>query len=97
MIVPVVLELCGILPRTVSIVDGTIVIRTMGTLREGPTLALLTFSSVAMTVAACWFIGQSRDALSRAEARLHLQAWHVQRMMPEGLRQSPPGSSKTSA
>jgi serine/threonine-protein kinase len=84
-IVPVLLEQAGILPRTVSIHEGALVIRTLGTLREGPTITVLVIAGVAMTVSASLFISRMRDALSHAEQRLHLHAWHVQRMMPEGL------------
>ena len=85
MIIPVFLEYAGVLPRTVTVQEGAIVIRTLGTLREGPAIAFLTLAGVVMTLSACLFIARIRDALSAAERRLHLHAWHVQRMMPEGL------------
>jgi serine/threonine-protein kinase len=85
MIMPVLLEALGVLPRTVTVRDGAMVIRTLGTLREGPAMAFLTIGGVVMTVSACWFIGQIRDALSHADCRLHVHAWHVQRMVPADL------------
>jgi serine/threonine-protein kinase len=84
-VAPVLLEVAGVLPRTVTVGEGAIVIRTMGTLREGPAVAFLVVGSVAMMLSASFFIGRMRDALNLAERRLHLHAWHVQRMMPEGL------------
>jgi eukaryotic-like serine/threonine-protein kinase len=85
MVVPVLLEYTGVLPQTVTVREGAIVIRTLGTVREGPAIFFLTVAGVAMTLSACLFIARIRDALSAAERRLHLHAWHVQRMMPEGL------------
>jgi eukaryotic-like serine/threonine-protein kinase len=85
MIVPIALEYAGVLRRTVTLRDGEIVIHTLGAPREGPMMAFLTIAGVAMTVSGCFFIARLRDSLSTAERRLHLQAWHVQRMMPEGL------------
>jgi serine/threonine-protein kinase len=85
MVAPILLEAAGILPRTITVQEGAIVIRTLGVLREGPVIAFLAIAGVAGTLAASFFIAQLRDALSRTERRVHLHAWHVQRMVPEGL------------
>jgi hypothetical protein len=85
MVVPAVLEYAGVLPRTVTVQEGAIVIRTIGTLREGPAIIFLVIAGISMTLSSCFFVGSIRGALVRAERRLHLHAWHVQRMMPEGL------------
>jgi hypothetical protein len=85
MVVPVLLEVLGVLPPTVTVTPGAIVIRTLGTLRPGPTLAFLVLAGLASALSACFFIGSLRDALDRAELRLHVHAWHVQRMMPDGV------------
>ena len=85
MIVPVLLEALGVLPRTVTVHDGAIVIRTLGIHPAGPVIAFLAIAGVASTLSACFFIARLRDALSHAERRVHLHAWHVQRMVPEGV------------
>jgi serine/threonine-protein kinase len=85
MVAPILLEAAGVLPRTVTVEDGAIVIRTLGALRQGPVIALLAIAAVASTLAAAFFIAQLRDALSRTERRVQLHAWHVQRMLPEGM------------
>jgi hypothetical protein len=48
-------------------------------------IAFLAIAGVASTLAAAFFIAQLRDALSRTERRVHLHAWHVQRMVPDNL------------
>jgi hypothetical protein len=85
MVAPVVLEVLGVLPRTVTVEDGAIVIRTLGALHAGAVIAFLALSVVAGTLSAAYFIAQLRDSLSRAERRVHLHAWHVQRMVPDSV------------
>jgi serine/threonine-protein kinase len=82
---PFVLEAAGVLPRTVTFERGAITIHTAGTLREGPTMAFFAASALASMLSAAFFIARIREALSRAERRIHLHVWHVQRMMPEGM------------
>jgi serine/threonine-protein kinase len=85
MLVPPLLEALGVLPRTVTVREGALVFRTLGTLREGPTLFVLALLGPMMMAGATVFVVRLRDALSGAERRFLLQAWHVQRMMPAGL------------
>ena len=65
-VAPVLLEYAGVLRRTVTVGEGTIVICTLGTLREGPAIAFLLIGSVAMMLSASFFIGRMRDALNLA-------------------------------
>jgi serine/threonine-protein kinase len=94
MIVPMLFEHTGVLPRTVTFQEGAIVLHTGASLRGGWSLFVFTAIAMTTTLAGCAVVGQMREALNAAERRLHLQAWHVQRMMPEGLpTRTEPGRS----
>jgi serine/threonine-protein kinase len=81
MIVPVVLELIGVLPASYVYEHGRMVIvPQLIELGPGGSIAVLLVASTASMVTPAIFVGQIRDALSAAERRMLLQAWHFRRL-----------------
>jgi serine/threonine-protein kinase len=87
MLVPLGLELLGIIPRSFGFEAGHLVLypRALQLPPLGTTLAL-TYSSVTFTVLQPVMLGGLRDALSSAERKLFLQAWHLRQLAPETVR-----------
>ncbi|MDI1429605.1 protein kinase domain-containing protein [Polyangium sorediatum] len=82
-VVPFLLELVGWIPRSFSLEAGRFVLHARGVHLAHPhtTLALL-YSSVTFTVLQPVLLGGLRDALSAAERKLFLQAWHLRQLAP---------------
>jgi serine/threonine-protein kinase len=86
-LVPLGLELAGIIPRSFGFEAGRPVLypRALQLPPLGTTLAL-TYTSVTFCVVQPVMLGRLRDALSRAERKLFLQAWHLRQLAPETVR-----------
>jgi hypothetical protein len=81
MVVPMLLELAGVLPASYRFADGAMVILPqMHELPAGASIGLLLGTSLAMLIVPCMFIARLREALSEAQTRWLLQAWHFRRL-----------------
>ncbi|MDI1446361.1 protein kinase [Polyangium sp. 6x1] len=89
-LVPFLLELVGFLPRSFSFEAGHLVLhaRTVRLAHPGTTLALL-YASVTFTVLQPVLLGGLREALSAAERKLFLQAWHLRQLAPAAASRAP--------
>ena len=79
-------EMTGVLPPSYELVDGEWTIRSRMTSLQPATLWLVFLASLATIVTPSLFVGQVRGALARADARRHVQAWQLERMVPHQKR-----------
>ncbi len=81
--VPFVLELLHIFPPAFAFSDGNVILFGRA-IRLAPetTLPLLLYAGVTSVVLPAGVLGLVRDALSTAERRLFLQAWHLRQLLP---------------
>ena len=84
MLVPFGLELLGVVPRSFTFESGNLVLHPRAVFLPpvGTTLALL-YTSVTFCVLQPVLLGGLRDALSAAERKLFLHAWHLKKLAPE--------------
>ncbi|UQA58301.1 serine/threonine-protein kinase [Polyangium aurulentum] len=99
LVLPLGLELCGILPRSYAFRDGAMLILPPGaSLPEIPTLVGLAVSSMFMIVGPTLLMGRVQRALRRAEVRSATQAWHLRQLVPAEARKPattrPPSPSR---
>ncbi len=86
-IVPVLLELAGIVSPSYAFHDGGMHILPRATLLpQTPTLVLLFVITISTIVTTILFVDRVRRALDRAEQRLHLQAWQLRQLVPEAAK-----------
>jgi eukaryotic-like serine/threonine-protein kinase len=86
-VVPVALELCGVVRASYAFHGGSMNILPLNTsLPEIPTLVLLSVMTLSTIVCAVVFVDRVRRALDRAEQRLHLQAWQLRQLVPEAAK-----------
>jgi hypothetical protein len=84
--VPVSLELSGVWAPSYLFSDEGMLIRAQGfSLPRGPTTAFLLAVGVGLVIVPCLICDNIRDALHRAEERLHLQAGQLRQLLPEIL------------
>jgi serine/threonine-protein kinase len=85
--VPLGLELAGVIPRSLHFVDGAMVItpRMVAFPRAG-TLVFLVVSHVVIIVTALWFVWRVRMTAAAAERRLAIQAWQLAQLVPDDHR-----------
>jgi hypothetical protein len=85
LVVPLALELTGVLAPSYQFHDGVItVIPHMTALQPVPTIVTLTLTSVGTIVALCVYLMHLRQTLRDAQTRLHLHAWHLRQLVPGG-------------
>lgn len=78
---PVLLELAGVVPQSYQFVDNHIVIAPqMHDLPRTGSIVVLLAASVASLIVPSVFVARLRQALTEAQLRLHLQAWHFKRL-----------------
>jgi serine/threonine-protein kinase len=81
---PFGLELLGLVPPAYVFADGNVTLLARAVrLSPHTTLPLLFYASVSSTALPAILLGRVRDALSAAERRLFLQAWHLRQLVPE--------------
>lgn len=86
---PLLLEVFGVLPPAYAFVGNTVTVAPrMTNLAPGPTLAFLFVASVALVITPAILVGRLRDALTAAERRVFLQAWHLRQLVPDEARQA---------
>jgi serine/threonine-protein kinase len=86
-LVPLGLELAGLVPASIRFEDGALVLvpRALA-LPATPTIVFLTVTSVASVLLGCYVVGHIRDTLAAAEQRLYLYTWHVRELVPPSAR-----------
>jgi serine/threonine-protein kinase len=82
---PFMLEVSGVLPPAYSFSGGMLQVLPRATgFPAMQTMLCLFLTSVAMVVIPGLLMGRMRDALTSAERRLVLQAWHLRQLVPGG-------------
>ncbi len=81
---PFLLELVGVVPPAYAFVDGNVTLFARA-VRFAPhaTLPLLFYASVSSAAMPGVFLDGVREALTTAERRLFLQAWHLRQLIPD--------------
>ena len=101
-LVPLGLELIGVLPPSIRFVDDTLVLvpRMVGFPRTG-TLVFLVVTHVVVIVTALAYVAQLRQTAGAAERRLGVQAWQLAQLVPHDARgllaEREPAAAKPSA
>ncbi len=91
LLVPLGLELLGIIPRSYAFQNGTMLILPQGvSFAEVPTIVALTLGSVFLIVAPSLIMGRVQLALREAEMRSAMQAWHLRQLLPDEARSATP-------
>ncbi len=84
MVLPVLLEVIGVLPSSYSFVGGRMLVEPQViALPETGTVGLLAVANVAMLVVPCLFIAKLRGDLSIAQTRQLVQTWQFRRLGDE--------------
>jgi serine/threonine-protein kinase len=88
-LVPLLLELVGLVPRSFGFEGGNLVLypRAFHFPPLGTTLALV-YTNVSFCIVGAVLLGGLRDALTAAERKLFLHAWHLQKLATEAGRKS---------
>src|SRR5262249_30576759 len=82
-VVPLALQLLGVIPTSYAFTSHEMVIRPLLVdLPPGLTTIILLLANVTPIVVVSFAVGQLRDALSYAEERIHTQAWQLRQLLP---------------
>jgi serine/threonine-protein kinase len=80
---PIAAEILGLVPPSYRFgAHGFELLPRTAFLPEGATLTMLLFTSIATAIIPVLLVGRLRDALTSAEQRLFLQAWHLRAVIP---------------
>ena len=81
LVVPLLLEVLGIVPASYRFVDGLmVVVPQMTNLPEQAVYGFLTIANLGIGIMPALFIGRLRDQLARAQAYQRVQTWHFKRI-----------------
>lgn len=98
LLIPLGLELLGIIPQSYQFSQGAMMITPQGVEFQAiPTLVALTLGSVFLIVAPSVIMGRVQRSLYKAETRSALQAWHLRQLLPDEAHPTtvpPPPTSK---
>lgn len=87
LLVPMVLEAFGVLQASSVFAGGSLVVTSrVVDLHESFTTVFLLVCNVGLIAFTSFYVGDFRDALSRAEAKNLLQLWQLRRLVPEDVR-----------
>ncbi|HEY8088920.1 MAG TPA: protein kinase [Polyangiaceae bacterium] len=85
--VPAVLQATGIIPPSYVFEGGAIrIVPMMLAFPPVPTHAFLLIACIALIVTASTIMARFRNAISRIEEKIHVQAWQLQQLVPEEAR-----------
>jgi serine/threonine-protein kinase len=85
---PFFLEMAGVVPRAYELSGGQFQVLPRATGFPGlQTMLFLFVTSVAMVLIPGVMMGRMRDALTAAERRQFLQAWHLRQLVPSGTQE----------
>jgi len=83
-VVPVGLELVGLLPPSFEFVDGAMrILPRMTWFPRGATLTYFVLANLATIVVASLYAARFHAKLGEIEQRLHLHAWQLRQLVPE--------------
>ena len=83
MLLPLGLQLLGVLPASYTFEDNRLVIHpAMFDFPKVPTLVFLSVANLATLIVANVIAGRSRDALAAAEERLQTHSWQLSQLVP---------------
>ena len=83
-LVPLALELSGLLPRSFAMHEGTVVLYPrLVSFETQAVVALGGVGSAALVATPAILVSVIRDAAVRAERRAFVQIWHLQRFLPD--------------
>lgn len=86
-LVPLGLELTGVLEPSYAFVDGSMVVRSrMISAEPLPSLVFLTIASVTTLVTATFLFSELRELVLRGERRSYLYTWQLRQLLPGKLR-----------
>lgn len=86
---PFFLEMTGVVPRAYDVSGEHLLVLPRAVSFPGlQTMLFLFVTSVAMVVIPGLMMGRMRDALTAAERRLFLQAWHLRQLVPSGTQEA---------
>ncbi len=86
-LVPLALQLLGVLPSSYAFVDGTMQVRSwLVDIHEVPVLVFLALSGVLLVVTPSLALIRYVRALDESRQRLHLSTWHMQQLLPQVAR-----------
>lgn len=89
MVLPVVLELAGVIPTSYWFEDGIfMVLPQMTELSANVTIPFLTIAHVAIAIMPAAFVGSLRTQLANAQQHQLLQTWHFRRLGADLVRAS---------
>jgi len=86
-LVPLALELLGVVPSSFAFADGRLTITSrVAELAFTPTVVLLTTLSVALAVIPSLIVARAHDAAEEAKERLAAHLWHLRQLVPADAR-----------
>jgi hypothetical protein len=86
---PFFLEIAGVVPEAYAFQDGLLQVLPRATnFPKLQTMFCLLFTSLAMVIIPGISMGRMRDALTAAERRLFLQAWHLRQLVPTSAQKA---------
>jgi hypothetical protein len=86
-LVPLGLELGGVLDPSYAFVDGTMLVHSrMISAEPVPSLLFLTIASVSTLVTATLLFSELRELVLRRERRFYLYTWQLRQLLPGRLR-----------
>jgi hypothetical protein len=89
-LVPAILEMTGLAPRSYAFEHGSIqIVSNLVEFRPLPAFLLLSVSSALTVVATVFSIGSAVDALVKSERRTFAQAWRLRQMLGAETRLAP--------
>jgi hypothetical protein len=86
-VLPFVLEWCGILPQSYLFRGGELVVQPVAVwLPRAPTTIYLLLANLIGVVLISAFLGRMRDSQLEAERQLYLHSWQLKQIVPEASR-----------
>ncbi len=88
LIVPTALRVMGVIPSSYRFGpdgEGMTIVPRMADFPETATLTLLFTTTLATAIISAAYVGRIRDALTEAEGRLLIQAWHLKQLVPQDV------------
>ncbi len=84
---PLILELCGVLPPSMSFHDGVItLLPRMADFPKVPAFAFLTIASLAIVIVPSLLVARTRREAQQSDRRVFLHLWHLRQFIPDQAR-----------
>jgi serine/threonine-protein kinase len=82
--IPLVLELTGVIPRSLELSGDTVVVHArMLDLPPGVTVAYLVIKELVIIFAVGAMLGRFREVLANAQRKVHVHAWQLEQLLPD--------------